>query len=398
MGKPLGDPSRLLLTGVVQRDAGKAPSEKTVRVGTRSSVPDQEHRCHVGSVVAPMLAHNVHMIRGLGVYDPESAQVFRDPIQAQDFSELCDLTRRLHAEVAERDGAFVWLGMFEPTQSEMEAVAGIFDLHGLQIDDAMNTGHRPEFDDSGERHVLAIMKVLDYVDASSDVLTGQLAVFAGEKYVVTIRFGDTSDLGSVRERLADDEGFRRLGPIGVLHALMDFVVDGYLLVMDEIETDIEELEAFVFAPGPAVTTPERLYRLKRENVEIRRAVAPLAAMAHDFIHERRPWMPESQRAGFRDVGEHILRTVEAVEWADNLLMTLLTAATQLQDLQQNRDMRKISAWVAIAAVPTLMAGIYGMNFQEMPELRQPWGYPVVLGAMAVACALLFRAFKRSGWL
>ena len=338
------------------------------------------------------------MIRGLGVYSTGSAQVFRDPVEAQDLTELRDLTRNVHEQTVGQEGAFVWLGLFEPTSDEMAVVAEVFDVDPLQVDDVVNTGHRPVLDDSDGRHVLAIMKVLDYVDASSDVLTGQLAVFAGPQYVITVRFGDTSDLGTVRERLAVDDGLRRLGPIGVLHALMDFVVDGYLQVMDEIETDIEDLEALVFAPVPAATTPERLYRLKRENVEIRRAVAPLASTAHDLIAELRPWIPEAQRAGFRDVGEHILRTVEAVEWADNLLMTLLTAATQLQDLQQNRDMRKISAWVAIAAVPTMIAGIYGMNFQEMPELRQPWGYPVVLGAMAVVCAALFRAFKRSGWL
>lgn len=300
--------------------------------------------------------------------------------------------------MAERDGAFVWLGLFEPTFEEIEAVAAMFELPALQVDDAMNPGHRPEFDSSDGRHVLAIMKVLDYVDASSDVLTGQLAVFAGPGYVVTIRFGDTADLEAVRRRLAADAAFRRLGPMGVLHALLDGVVDGYLEVMAEIETDIEELEALVFAPEPAPSTPERLYRLKRENVEIRRAVAPLGATAHDVISDSVEWIPEGQRAEFRDVAEHILRTVEAVEWADNLLMTLLTAATQLQDLQQNRDMRKISAWVAIAAVPTMIAGIYGMNFQQMPELSYSFGYPVVLGTMAVVCGLLFRAFKRSGWL
>ncbi|MDD2859228.1 MAG: CorA family divalent cation transporter, partial [Candidatus Nanopelagicales bacterium] len=143
---------------------------------------------------------------------------------------------------------------------------------------------------------------------------------------------------------------------------------------------------------------DRIYRLKRENIEIRRAVGPLVQVAHDLVEESILWIPEYLRDYFRDIGEHVLRVHDAVEGADNLLMTMLMASTSLQDLQQNKDMRKISAWVAIAAVPTMIAGIYGMNFDNMPELHYEYGYFIVFGVMLTACGLIYRAFRRSGWL
>ena len=339
------------------------------------------------------------MIRGLGFYDASGSEAFREGTDWQvPITDALPRLRALQARTQAEPDTFVWLGLYQPTLGELSAVAEIFELPTLQLDDALNPTHRPEVDWSEDGRLFVIMKVLDYVDASSDVLTGQIAMFAGPGYVITVRFGSTAALTSVRRRLDQDEALRRIGPMGVVHALVDDIVDGYLTVVREIETDIEELEALVFAPVPIASTPERLYRLKRENIEIRRAVAPLIPVARDLHLNELPWVPDARRAEFRDIGEHLLRVEEAVEWADNLLMTMLSAATQLQDLQQNRDMRKISAWVAIAAVPTMIAGIYGMNFEGMPELRQPFGYPVVLLTMATACGLLFRAFKRSGWL
>lgn len=167
---------------------------------------------------------------------------------------------------------------------------------------------------------------------------------------------------------------------------------------NEVGLDVENLETEVFAQDRTRNTPNSIYRLKREDVEVRGAVGPLVNWAHLFVAEQVQWLPKELRAYFHDIGDHILRVSESLEAADDLLMTMLMASTSLQDLQQNRDMRKISAWVAIAAVPTAIAGIYGMNFDSMPELHEAWGYPAVLLLMASVCFLLFRGFKRSGWL
>jgi magnesium transporter len=277
-------------------------------------------------------------------------------------------------------------------------VADVFGLPKLLVEDSANVNQRPKFELDEHGHGLALLKVLDYVDSTSDVLTGQLAVFVGPWFAITVRFGQIGDLRGIRQRLEESGELRGYGPVAVLYAVLDQVVDGYLVIADEVGQDVEQLETEVFAPEPQASTANRIYRLKRENIETRRAVGPLVLWAHDAVKEEVAWTPPGLRSYFRDIGDHVLRAHDAVESADNLLMTMLMAQTALQDLQQNRDMRKISAWVAIAAVPTAIAAIYGMNFEVMPELDQPWGYPAVLGVMALTCVLLFRAFKRSGWL
>jgi magnesium transporter len=294
--------------------------------------------------------------------------------------------------------SFVWLGLFEPTRAELQMVSEIFDLSQLQVEDAANPAQRPKFELDGAGRGLALLKVLDYVDSTSDVHTGQLAVFVGSWYAVTVRFGQIGDLRRIRERLAGSPELRAHGPVSVLYAVIDMAVDGYLSVTDEVGVDVEHLETEVFSQEPTGTTANSIYRLKRENVEIRRAVGPLVTWAHQFVGGHLPWVPQDLRPYFRDIGDHILRVSDSVESTDNLLMTMLMASTSLQDLQQNRDMRKISAWVAIAAVPTMIAGIYGMNFDTMPELHETWGYPAILTVMGGACFSIFRAFKRSGWL
>lgn len=329
-----------------------------------------------------------------GVVTPSDVHSWEQPGDGHPEPRLRELRDRCHAT----DGSFVWLGLFEPTRDELAMVADVFSLATLQVEDAANEAQRPKFELDGQGCGLALLKVLDYVDATSDVRTGQLAVFIGPWYAITVRYGMIGDLRGIRQRLEGSADLRAHGPVAVLYAVLDHVVDGYLTVTDEVSLDVEQLETAVFAQDGVAGTANRIYRLKRENVEVRRAVQPLNAWAHLFVAEALPWVPTELRAYFRDVGDHLLRVSDAVESADNLLMTMLMASTSLQDLQQNRDMRKISAWVAIAAVPTAIAGIYGMNFDTMPELHEAWGYPAVLLLMATVCTLLYRGFKRSGWL
>ena len=187
------------------------------------------------------------------------------------------------------------------------------------------------------------------------------------------------------------------GPLAILHAVLDHAVDEYLDVIDQVSADIEKIEESVFSPtrSDEITA---IYELKRENLEIRRAISPMVQVANSLTGAEHTRLPEQLRPYFSDLADHVLRAGDGVDNNDSLLFTILMASTAQADLQQNDDMRRISAWVAIAAVPTMVAGIYGMNFDDMPELHQAWGYPAVLLLMVSVCSFMFTKFKKSGWL
>ena len=340
------------------------------------------------------------MIRGLGLYTPDDVLPLDelDPQELSTDEQLDVRLRDLRTRCDQLEDGFIWIGLFEPTRAELDLVTRVFDIPLLLMEDAANPDQRPKFELDDEGHGLAVVKILDYLDATSDVTTGQVSVYGGDRFAVTVRFGRGSDLRPIRARLQADGHLRSHGALAVLYTVLDGAVDGYLAVSEEIAIDVEALETEIFAQTPSVGTTNSIYRLKRENVEIRRAVQPLVGWAHEAVNERLGWLPDELRPYFRDIGDHLLRAHDATESADSLLLAMLMASTSLQDLQQNRDMRKISAWVAIAAVPTAMAGIYGMNFDDMPELQWSLGYPAVLVLMGTICALLYRGFRRSGWL
>lgn len=350
--------------------------------------------------VVTHLRHNGNMIRGLGLYTPSEAIDIMDVRNWEEPGDgpVEDKLLSVKNRCADLPGSFVWIGLFEPTKAELEIIADTFSLDHLLVEDAANPAQRPKFELDRKGRGLVILKILDYVESTSDVNTGQLAVFIGADYVITVRFGQIGDLRSIRSRIQSSPNLREIGPLGVLYALMDSIVDGYVSVSEEVSVDIENLETQVFSKDYSSSSVDQIYRLKRENVEIRRATNPLTPLAQHLTARQVTWVPPELDGYFRDIGDHILRVSDAVESSDNLLMTLLMASTSLQDLQQNQDMRKISGWVAIAAVPTMIAGIYGMNFDNMPELHQPWGYPAVLALMGGSCFAIYRAFKRSGWL
>jgi len=337
------------------------------------------------------------MIRGLGFYSPDLAE---DVLQGRELTgqqalpEIAALEDRCRAV----RGSFLWLGLHEPSRAELEQVGARFDIPHLLLEDAANPEQRAKVELNDDGHGLVILKVLDYIESTSDVVTGQVAILVGSWFVITVRFGPIKDLHPIRERIAGSPNLRSIGPASVLYAVADRTVDEYIVVADEVSIDVENLEAEVFRQGKLGTAADRIYRLKRENVEIRRAASPLSGFAHDLSGHQPQWIPEELRPYFRDIGDHLLRVLDSVESADNLLLTLLMANTSLQDLQQNRDMRKISAWVAIAAVPTMIAGIYGMNFDFMPELRWHYGYPLILAVIVLVDVYLFSRFRREKWL
>jgi magnesium transporter len=303
---------------------------------------------------------------------------------------------KIAAAARKDDDAFVWMGLYEPSETDLEGVARLFGLHGLAVQDAVRAHQRPKidvYDDS----LFVVLRTLSYIDATSDVETGEIAMFVGQDMAITVRHGEGSELASVRHRMEQHPEVLKHGPAAVLYAVSDAVVDTYTSVANELQTDVDELERSVFSPR-RTDDFERVYKLKRELQEFRRAVVPLVEPLTELAENDVVTIPADARPFFRDVLDHLLRVQEQVESLEGLLAGILQAHVAQVGLRQNEDMRKISAWVAILAVPTMIAGIYGMNFDNMPELHWKYGYGLAIGAMGVICFGLYRAFKRSGWL
>ena len=303
--------------------------------------------------------------------------------------------RELRAK-ADAAGDFVWIGMYEPAADEIREVAEVFGLHPLAVEDAVQAHQRPKlerFDDM----VFIVLKTLWYVDEDDAVETGEIAMFVGDDFVVTVRHGQGNELHSAREELESSRKVLAHGPGGVMYAVMDRVVDEYLDVVDELVVDVDEIEASVFSTE-RTNDSTRIYVLKRELAEVRRAVLPLREPLYRIATGAVPAVPESATPFFRDVSDHLARAAETVDSLDSLLSTAFDAHLAQISVQQNDDMRKISAGAALIVVPTLIAGIYGMNFRHMPELEWTYGYPFALLLMAAVSFGMYRWFKKTGWL
>ncbi|WP_374773239.1 magnesium/cobalt transporter CorA [Streptomyces sp. NBC_01310] len=310
----------------------------------------------------------------------------------EDFSDALD-------EARASGDAFLWVGMYEPTEQEFDHVSREFGLHRLAVEDALNAHQRPKlevYDDS----LFVVLKPVAYDEATDTVTTGELMLFIGDSFVVTVRHGEGAALAAVRRRLEHEPEVLRHGPTAVLYAVADAVVDHYIDVAAELQADLEELEAEVFSPNPSDSknTAARIYGFKRQVLEFRRATNPLLQPMDRLAFGEVPFVHEHAQPFFRDVADHLTKASEYIEGLDRLLSDALAAHLAQMGVRQNDDVRKISAWAAMAAVPTMVAGIYGMNFEHMPELGTTWGYPAVLALMVAVCLGLHRMFKRRGWL
>lgn len=308
-----------------------------------------------------------------------------------------DLSEELERLRASGDPTcFLWIGVKDPSEDEFDEVETEMGLHQLAVEDVVHGRQRPKvelYDDT----VFVVLKPLRYIDRTSDIETGEVMVIVGDHFVVTVRRGELTPLAGIRADIEADPEALRLGPLAVLHRVLDRVVDDYLAIDAEVATDLEEIESQVFS-GDRMDTGV-IYRLKREVLEFRRAVVPLAEPLRMLHTSPRSPIPEGElRLLLRDVADHLHTVLDHVESYDRLLSDILGAHLAQISVRQNADMRKISAWVAMAAVPTMVAGIYGMNFDRMPELHWQYGYPLVLILMGAACLTLFRMFKRAGWL
>jgi magnesium transporter len=305
-----------------------------------------------------------------------------------DLSDALDAAR-------EAGDSFMWIGLHEPTTEEFDQVAGELQLHSLAIEDAVHAHQRPKLERYGDT-VFVVVKTLRYIDETSDIEVGEIMLFLGEDFVITVRHGEGSPLKNVRRRLEGDAELLCHGPGAVLYTVLDEVVDRYGVIAHEVETDIIDLERRVFATERTTVT-EDIYELKREVLEFRGAEDPLIPVLQDIVRGRVRFA-EGATEYFRDVLDHLLRVDEQVDSHNELLTNVLNAHLAQVGMQQNEDMRKISAWAAILAVPTMITGVYGMNFDHMPELKQWWGYPAVLVVIAGICVGLYRWFRKSGWL
>ncbi len=301
-----------------------------------------------------------------------------------------------HARVPCDPGDFQWIGIHDPSPDELELIARTFDLHPLAVEDAGDSHQRPKLERYGDTLFL-VLKTLWYVDEEDAVETGEINMFVGKDFIVTVRHGQGIDLAASRRDLEHRAKVLEHGPMAVLYAICDRVVDEYEKVGEALEEDVDEVEESVFSEA-RTDDSNRIYVLKREIAEVRRAVLPLREPMRKFAMGAHEGIKAETATYFRDVADHLQRVSEVIDNLDTLLSTAFDAHLARISVQQNEDMRKISAGAALVVVPTLVAGVYGMNFDHMPELHWTYGYPFSLLLMFGASAFLFWFFKRSGWL
>ena len=301
-------------------------------------------------------------------------------------------------ETCREDDTFVWIGLHEPSPDEFDAVAAEFELHPLAVEDAIKAHQRSKLERYGEVLFL-VFKTARYDDAAETIQFSEIQLFAGETFVITVRHGEASALAPVRQTLERDPARLALGPIAVVHAILDRVVDDYQPVLDGLDNDIHQIEEAVFSPQR--TNPaERIYLLKRQVLDMYRNVEPLIEPLERLQAGVHPFGRTGIDLGpyFRDIRDHLHRNVARIEIQRELLSEVLAVNLTHVSVQQNEDMRRISGWVAIAAVPTMLAGLWGMNFEHMPELDEWWGYPMALIVMAGSALFLFRWLRSRHWI
>jgi magnesium transporter len=319
-------------------------------------------------------------------------------------------TLRETYDAAHEQHGVAWIGLYKPTEEEFASVAQEFGLHELAVEDAIQAHQRPKLDRYGDT-LFVVLRAARYLDRPETVQFGEVHVFAGMDFVVTVRHGDSPDLHGVRERMERETDLLRRGPEAILYAIMDRVVDDYRPVVAGLENDIDEIETEVFGGNAGVS--RRTYELTREVIEFQRAVKPLNGILNGLVggFEKYGVDPELQRY-LRDVQDHAIQVTEQVAGFRDLLQNILSVNLSLVGLQQNEEVKalteasiqqndevkKISAWAAILFAPTLIAGIYGMNFEHMPELQWLFGYPFALVLMLIVAVSLYLIFKRRDWL
>ena len=317
--------------------------------------------------------------------------LYQNGIRVKDSGDISDFV-----DEARRDGGFVWVGLSSPTREEFDHVVGELNFHPLAVEDAVHAKQRPKIEEYGGL-TFFVLKTVFYNESRSEITTGELMCFVDPHFIVIVRHGEGSPLATVRQEIEARADFLTQGPFAVLHAVADRVIDGYITIATELENDVIELENKVFG-GTRQTFSQEIYFLKREIIEYRHAIEPLVIPLQKLVSETYQPTPNLLKPFFRDTLDHLQRACEHASGMDSLLSSALQADLAHIQVRQNEDVRRISAWVALAAGPTMIAGIYGMNFDFMPELRWKFSYPLLLVGITSLSAFLFYKFRKSEWL
>jgi magnesium transporter len=301
------------------------------------------------------------------------------------------------SEVLKQRDRFVWIGLHEPDEDLLRQVQEEFGLHDLAIEDAHNAHQRPKLERYGDS-LFVVLRTAQMNREQGRIEFGETHLFVGANHVVSIRHGPSLSYADVRARCETTPQLLSKGPGFVLHAIMDFIVDRYFPIVDALEEALDRLEDEIFGERFSRETTARIYHLKRDLLDVKRAVSPLVDMCNRLMRFDLEIIPDDTRPYFRDVYDHVIRINEMVDALRELLTTALEANLSLISVAQNDAMKRLAGWAAIFAVPTMIAGIYGMNFKFMPELDWPLGYPLIWALMLAGCGFLYYRFKRSGWL
>jgi magnesium transporter len=310
-------------------------------------------------------------------------------------ARLVDLPVEEISTYLDRPGCFVWVALRDPSAKELDAMRREFDLHPLAVEDASHGHQRPKVDEYGDA-LFVVMQLIEFVGGELSV--GEVVVFAGPNYVLSVRTGSKQHFLGVRERCEREPELLRQGSGYVLYALMDAVVDRYFPILELLEAELESIEERIFVRGAARVNIERLYALKRKVMVLKHAVASLRQFAGKLYGGRVPAVCASTQAYFRDVADHLARIDDSIDSMRETLGTAITANLSMATVEAGDVTKQLAAWAAIFAVATAFAGIWGMNFEQMPELKMRWGYPAALGLIVGTCSFVWWRFRRAGWL
>ena len=313
----------------------------------------------------------------------------------QDGRKLADIPVEDIDQWLRKPDCFVWVALRDATDDELRQMQGEFDLHELAVEDARNGHQRPKIEEYGDT-LFVVMKLPEM--RNGELVNGEVAVFVGPNFVLSVRNNSQQSFLGVRERCEREPEHLKQGAGFVLYALMDAVVDRYFPILEALDVDLEQIESQIFERGAARWNIQRLYDLKRRATVLRHVVAPLLEVVGKLHGGRVPEVCARSQEYFRDVHDHLARINGAIDGIRDTLTTAIQVNLSMVTIEESETTKRLAAWAAIFAVSTALAGIWGMNFEHMPELKWRYGYPMALGAIASAAGFLFWRFRRSGWL
>ena len=311
-------------------------------------------------------------------------------------SKLADIPIAEISDYLARPDCFVWVALKDATDEELLTMQHEFDLHELAVEDALHGHQRPKVEEYGDT-LFAVLQTVE-LTPTAEIATGEVDIFVGRNFVLSVRNRSRQSLLQVRGRAEREPHMLRHGPAFVFYALMDAVVDRYFPIIDRLETELEQVEDQMFEPGTSKANIQRLYELKRDIGTVRHAVTPLIDAVHKLFSGRVPAVCENNREYFRDVFDHLQRMQGTLDSLRDTIGTAIQVNLANVAIEESVVNKRLAAWAGIFAVISAFAGIWGMNFKNMPELEWQWGYPMALGTITIVCVILYRQFRKSGWL